>query len=106
MIVLKRPSQTADKFIVRLPDGMRDQISAAATANGRSMTAEVVLRLEQSFRAEGASPAAGPVFSAPEPQDVATQVRALEARVTALEDALKGLKALKALVKDVGTRGA
>ena len=44
-----RPSQTQDKFIVRLPDGMREKISEAATANKRSMTAEIVARLEWSF---------------------------------------------------------
>lgn len=37
------------KFIVRLPDGMRDRIAEAARANGRSMNAEIVHRLEQSF---------------------------------------------------------
>lgn len=36
------PSRTADKFIVRLPDGMRDKLQARAEANGRSMNSEVV----------------------------------------------------------------
>lgn len=35
----------ADKFIVRLPDGMRDEIAIAAEASGRSMNAEIVYRL-------------------------------------------------------------
>lgn len=52
-----RPSQTQDKFIVRLPDGMREQISEAAAANNRSMTAEIVARLAWSF--EQAHPAVG-----------------------------------------------
>ena len=38
-----------DQFIVRLPDGMRDSISHAADQNARSMNAEIVARLEQSF---------------------------------------------------------
>lgn len=38
-----------DKFMLRLPDGMRDQIKAAAKENGRSMNAEIVQRLETSF---------------------------------------------------------
>jgi hypothetical protein len=50
--MVTRPSQTQDKFIVRLPDGMRDQISAAAKANKRTMTAEIVSRLERSFQEE------------------------------------------------------
>ncbi|MBY3067068.1 Arc family DNA-binding protein [Rhizobium laguerreae] len=47
-----RASQTQDKFIVRLPDGMREQISEAAAANNRSMTAEIVSRLARSFEQE------------------------------------------------------
>lgn len=35
----------ADQFQVRLPEGMRDEIAAAAKANGRSMNAEIVARL-------------------------------------------------------------
>lgn len=42
-------SQDQDKFIVRFPDGMRDQIKAAAVARGRSMNAEIVYRLSASF---------------------------------------------------------
>jgi Arc-like DNA binding domain len=44
----KFPSQELDKFILRLPDGMRDEIAAAAKANNRSMNAEIVLRLQNS----------------------------------------------------------
>lgn len=43
------PSLSQDKFIIRLPDGMRERIKAAADANGRTMTAEIVWRLEQSL---------------------------------------------------------
>jgi plasmid stability protein len=39
-----------DRIIVRLPDGMRDQIAQLAEANGRSMTAEVVAALEQHLK--------------------------------------------------------
>lgn len=39
---------------LRLPDSMRDQIRDAAAANKRSMNAEFVARIEQSF-AEQAS---------------------------------------------------
>ncbi|MGS1042258.1 Arc family DNA-binding protein [Burkholderia glumae] len=43
------PSRTAEQFVVRFPDGMRDRIAEAAKANNRSMNAEIVARLEQSF---------------------------------------------------------
>ena len=44
------PSQVADQFVLRLPDGLRDQIKADAKANGRSMNAEIVARLEGSAK--------------------------------------------------------
>lgn len=43
------PSQTQDRYIVRFPDGMRDQIAEAAKASNRSMNAEIIARLEASF---------------------------------------------------------
>lgn len=42
-------NRESDKFIVRLPDGMRDRIKTAAEANNRSMNAEIVARLDASF---------------------------------------------------------
>lgn len=47
-----RSPQNQDKFVVRLPDGMRDRIRAAAEANGRSMNAEIVATLEHKYPAE------------------------------------------------------
>lgn len=46
------PSRTAEQFVVRFPDGMRDQIAEAAKAAGRSMNAEIVARLQQTFNLE------------------------------------------------------
>lgn len=43
------PRQPQDKFVLRLPDGMRDEIAKAAKANGRSMNAEIVNRLKDSL---------------------------------------------------------
>ncbi|TWD58111.1 Arc-like DNA binding dprotein [Agrobacterium vitis] len=39
------PSDKQDQYIVRFPDGMRDQLKNEAAANGRSMNAEIVARL-------------------------------------------------------------
>lgn len=44
-----RTPQTDDKYVLRLPDGMRDRIKAAAQKSGRSMNAEIVDRLEASL---------------------------------------------------------
>jgi len=43
------PSRGADQFNVRMPSGLRSRIEEAAKANGRSMNAEIALRLEASF---------------------------------------------------------
>lgn len=40
-----------DKFMLRLPDGMRDQLRLLAEANNRSMNSEIVTRLEHSLNA-------------------------------------------------------
>lgn len=45
----ERPSRKLDQYIVRLPDGMRARIKAAADANARSMNAEIVAALERHF---------------------------------------------------------
>ncbi len=42
-------SRTADKFVVRLPDGMRERISDVARNHHRSMNSEIIARLEQSL---------------------------------------------------------
>lgn len=52
-IMEKKPQQSesrdADKYVVRLPEGMRDRIAALAKSNNRSMNAEIVARLQRTF---------------------------------------------------------
>ncbi|XHB99348.1 Arc family DNA-binding protein [Nitratireductor sp. ac15] len=43
--------KAADQYVVRFPDGMRDQIKALAKANLRSMNAEIIFALEARIRA-------------------------------------------------------
>lgn len=45
-------SRTADKFVVRLPDGLRGRIFDVAASNNRSMNSEIVHRLERSIATE------------------------------------------------------
>lgn len=47
-------SRTADKFVVRLPDGMRSRVQEVAKNHHRSMNSEIIARLEQSLIQEGA----------------------------------------------------
>lgn len=42
-------SRDLNKFLVRMPEGMRGRIAEAAKANNRSMNAEIIARLEGSF---------------------------------------------------------
>ncbi len=42
-------SRNADKFVVRLPDGLRADIATLAESNDRSMNSEIVNRLKRSI---------------------------------------------------------
>lgn len=42
-------SRESDKFMLRLPDGMRDHLKKLAAKSGRSLNAEIVHRLEVSI---------------------------------------------------------
>tara|TARA_R110002126_G_scaffold69118_6_gene174856 strand:+ start:2816 stop:3085 length:270 start_codon:yes stop_codon:yes gene_type:complete len=44
----KKPEK--DKFVLRLPDGLRDQIKDSAKLNERSMNAEMIYRLKETFK--------------------------------------------------------
>lgn len=48
----------SDKFMLRLPDGMRDRIRVEAESNKRSMNAEIVSRLQESLDAPARQAAA------------------------------------------------
>ena len=41
-----------DKFVIRLPDGLRPEIAAVASRNHRSMNSEIIHRLERSLSLE------------------------------------------------------
>lgn len=46
------PSALADKFMLRLPDGLRERIAEVAKENGRSMNSEIVAVLEALYPAK------------------------------------------------------
>lgn len=46
-MIEKQNRQDQDKVIIRMPDGMRDEIQAEAKKNKRSANAEIVARLSQ-----------------------------------------------------------
>lgn len=46
------PSDQLDRFLVRMPDGMRDAVAQRAARNRRSMNSEIVTILERVLREE------------------------------------------------------
>lgn len=50
-MMVERAPQTQDKYVVRLPDGMRERIKRAADARGHSMNQVIVDTLEKEFPA-------------------------------------------------------
>ena len=48
--MVDKPGRGSDQFPLRLPDGMRDRLKGDAALQGRSMNAEIVARLEASYR--------------------------------------------------------
>ena len=59
-------SRTADKFVVRLPDGMRERIAEVAKTTHRSMNSEIVARLEASLPKETEQPVQGVALTMPQ----------------------------------------
>jgi hypothetical protein len=49
------PSQKLDKFVVRLPEGLRDKIGVASRAKHRSMNAEIVSSLDEKYSGQQVS---------------------------------------------------
>ncbi|MGD0561755.1 MAG: Arc family DNA-binding protein [Roseiarcus sp.] len=49
---IQHPSDKLDRYIVRFPKGMREQIGVLARANGRSMNAEIIGRLARSLASD------------------------------------------------------
>lgn len=43
-------SRDADRTVIRLPDGMLDELKAVAAANGRSRNSEIAIRLAESLK--------------------------------------------------------
>ena len=81
------PSKNAEKFVVRLPKGMRKRIAEAARCYRRSMNSEIVLRLERTLAedddqeaGDGAASVALSAVAEPEKADA----DALESRLLAL----------------------
>ncbi|WP_170975894.1 Arc family DNA-binding protein [Rhizobium sp. FY34] len=47
-----KPNQDVEKFVVRLPSGMRQTIKSEAEKQCRSMNAEVIYQLSRAYRGD------------------------------------------------------
>jgi hypothetical protein len=83
-------SDKQEKFMLRLPDGMRELIKESSTKSGRSMNAEIVHRLRESFVHDS--------FSLP---DRERTIKALKTSNDALEKTLEISLKLADRVKDL-----
>lgn len=43
------PSQEADRFNVRMPEGLRERLRASAESNHRSMNSELIFHLDRAL---------------------------------------------------------
>lgn len=73
-------TRDSDKFMLRLPDGMRERLKREAAANNRSMNSEIVARLESSL--------AGP-FSPQEMTGLMRELKETLERVQAAESIIE-----------------
>lgn len=92
-----KPGRGADQFPLRLPEGMRDQIKNAAAKSGRSMNAEIIDRLEDSFTLDSYSDFPG--FSAHD--KIAMMSEELAKANTALEKARHDTEVAQAFRDDL-----
>jgi cell division protein ZapA (FtsZ GTPase activity inhibitor) len=74
-------SRDADKFVVRLPDGMRDQITDVARTNGRSMNKEIIKRLERTLHEDATG-----ILNVDHMEQLGKRCKELEARVEELQN--------------------
>ncbi|MCD2163822.1 Arc family DNA-binding protein [Comamonas koreensis] len=81
------PSDLADKVLVRMPEGMRDKLKAAAKDNSRTMNAEIVDRLERSLERDRYASEAAARDLAPAPA-YAIKIAQLENRLDMADDRL------------------
>lgn len=87
---------------MRIPQTLKDALDAAALENKRSLTAEVVARLEQTFktRSEHTSPAAGTSYAKPHVIDALSEGMRLQLAIAALESQARIAKSKVNKVQD------
>ncbi len=72
----KRTPALVEKFVIRLPNGLREQIKALSEQNRRSMNSEIIMVLEKHIQQ----------FTQEEMRDFSTEELVQEVRNTQLDD--------------------
>lgn len=72
----KRTPALVEKFVIRLPNGLREQIKALSEQNRRSMNSEIIMVLEKHIQQ----------FTQEEMRDFSTEELIQEVRNTQLDD--------------------
>lgn len=89
-------AQPQDKYVLRMPDGLRERVKAAAASNGRSMNTEIVRLIEA-----GIQKSASTENEAPE----ADSMKYMREHVASIEyelgDILRDIKSLKKYDRDL-----
>lgn len=75
----------SEKYILRMPEGMRDRIKAAAEANNRTMNAEFIARLEASFEPASAPAEATHLLGRVMDEQLLMRIDAMRGRLAAAE---------------------
>lgn len=74
-------SRDADKFVVRLPDGMRERISEVSRTNHRSMNSEIIKRMERTLLEDATG-----ILNVDLMEQLSNRCKELEARLEELQD--------------------
>ena len=82
----KTTGRDSDKFMLRLPDGMRDRLRDNAAKNGRTMNAEVIAELEKALGAGEVQRAAAGMAGAIEQLTLWLRLRALSEQVLRMRE--------------------
>ena len=83
------PSDLADKFMLRMPEGLRASLKHHATLNKRSMNAEIISRIEASLNEQQIKSAAGEPISGWSSDSIAQQIEAIQYTLNDLRIALR-----------------
>lgn len=81
----------SDKFMLRLPDGMRDTLKEQAKANNRSLNAEIVARLEKSLGLPSSPSELPPILQIIEASEVRQRISTINSRIESLLGRLETL---------------